>query len=131
MSGTAMILPGKQKYVQDSFFPLKITAHVVNEISYRSLDGSFHYTAQAGGSGMRAAGYKVGNDKTLFWATTFLREVDPTFMWIHMQDTGVAAGESRDAPRDRPTRTTSGARVRRTSRLCSSRTCTLANSSTR
>ncbi|RPI52566.1 MAG: hypothetical protein EHM55_16205, partial [Acidobacteria bacterium] len=25
MSGTAMILPGKQKYVQDSFFPLKIT----------------------------------------------------------------------------------------------------------
>ena len=62
MSGTAMILPGKQKYVQDSFFPLKITVHAVNEISYRSLDGSFHYTAQAGGSGMRAAGYKVGND---------------------------------------------------------------------
>jgi hypothetical protein len=102
MSGTAMILPGKQKYVQDSFFPLKITAHVVNEISYRSLDGSFHYTAQAGGSGMRAAGYKVGNDKTLFWATTFLREVDPTFMWIHMQDTGVAAGESRSAPAGAP-----------------------------
>ncbi len=102
MAGTAMILPGKQKYVQDSFFPLKITAHVVNEISYRSLDGSFHYTAQAGGSGMRAAGYKVGNDKTLFWATTFLREVDPSFMWIHMQDTGVAAGESRGAPAGSP-----------------------------
>jgi hypothetical protein len=103
MSGTAMILPGgKQKYVQDSFFPLKITAHVVNEISYRSLDGSFHYTAQAGGTGMRAAGYKVGNDKTLFWATTFLREVDPTFMWVHMQDTGVAAGESRNAPAGSP-----------------------------
>jgi hypothetical protein len=102
MSGTAMILPGKQKYVQDSFFPLKITAHVVNEISYRSLDGSFHYTAQAGGTGMRSAGYKVGNDKTLFWATTFLREVDPTFMWIHMQDTGIAAGESRNAPAGSP-----------------------------
>jgi hypothetical protein len=102
MSGTAMILPGKQKYVQDSFFPLKITAHVVNEISYRSLDGSFHYTAQAGGSRMRAAGFKVGNDKTLFWATTFLREVDPSFMWIHMQDTGVAAGESRNAPAGSP-----------------------------
>src|SRR5262245_11216835 len=102
MSGTAMIQPGKQKYVQDSFFPLKITAHVVNEISYRSLDGSFHYTAQAGGTGMRAAGYKVGNDKTLFWATTFLREVDPTFMWVHMQDTGIAAGESRNAPAGSP-----------------------------
>jgi len=51
MSGTAMILPGKQKYVQDSFFPLKITVHAVNEISYRSLDGSFHYTAQAGAPG--------------------------------------------------------------------------------
>lgn len=102
MSGTAMILPGKQKYVQDSFFPLKITAHVVNEISYRALDGSFHYTAQAGGSRMRAAGFKVGNDKTLFWATTFLREVAPSFMWIHMQDTGVAAGESRSAPDGAP-----------------------------
>jgi hypothetical protein len=61
MAGTAMIMPGKQKYVQDSFFPLKITVHVVNEISYRALDGSFHYTAQAGGSGMRAAGFR--------WAT--------------------------------------------------------------
>ena len=102
MSGTAMILPGKQKYVQDSFFPLKITAHVVNEISYRSLDGSFHFTAQAGGSRMRAAGFNVGNDRTLFWATTFLRDVDPSFMWIHMQDTGVAAGESRNAPAGSP-----------------------------
>ncbi len=102
MAGTAMILPGKQKYVQDSFFPLKITVHVVNEISYRALDGSFHYTAQAGGSRMRAAGFKVGNDRTLFWATTFLREVDPSFMWIHMQDTGVAAGESRSAPAGSP-----------------------------
>jgi hypothetical protein len=98
MSGTAMILPGKQKYVQDSFFPLKITVHAVNEISYRALDGSFHFTAQAGGSGMRAAGFKVGDDRTLFWATTFLREVNPAFMWIHMQDTGVAAGQSRGAP---------------------------------
>ena len=102
MSGTAMIIPGKQKYVQDSFFPLKITVHAVNEISYRALDGSFHYTAQAGGSGMRAAGFKVGNDRTLFWATTFLREVDPSFMWIHMQDTGVAAGQSRSAPEGSP-----------------------------
>ena len=102
MSGTAMILPGKQKYVQDSFFPLKITAHVVNEISYRALDGSFHYTAQAGGARMRGAGFKVGNDKTFFWATTFLREVDPSFMWIHMQDTGVAAGEARGAPAGSP-----------------------------
>jgi hypothetical protein len=102
MAGTAMILPGKQKYVQDSFFPLKITVHVVNEISYRSLDQSFHYTAQAGGSRMRAAGFKVGNDKTFFWATTFLREVDPSFMWIHMQDTGVAAGESGSAPTGSP-----------------------------
>jgi len=97
-----MIMPGKQKYVQDSFFPLKITVHVVNEISYRALDGSFHYTAQAGGSRMRAAGFKVGNDRTLFWATTFLREVDPSFMWIHMQDTGVAAGEVRNAPAGSP-----------------------------
>ena len=101
MSGTAMIMPGKQKYVQDSFFPLKITVHVVNEISYRSLDGSFHYTAQAGGSRMRATA-SWGNDKTFFWATTFLREVDPSFMWVHMQDTGVGAGESSNAPAGSP-----------------------------
>lgn len=100
MAGTAMLQPG-QKYIQDSFFPLKITAHVVNEISYRSLDQSFHYTAQAGGTAMRGL-YEVGNDKNLFWATTFLREVNPTFMWIHMQDTGIAAGQVRSAPAGSP-----------------------------
>jgi hypothetical protein len=101
MAGTAMLQPGAQKYIQDSFFPLKITVHVVNEISYRSLDQSFHYTAQAGGTAMRGL-YKVGNDKTLFWAQTFLREVNPSFMWIHMQDTGIAAGEVRSAPAGSP-----------------------------
>jgi len=48
--------------------------------------------------------FDVGNDKNLFWALTFLREANPTFMWIHMQDTGIAAGEGRTAPPGAPWR---------------------------
>ncbi len=98
LAGTAMLRPGDQHYVQESFFPLKITAHVVNEISYRALNVGFHYTAQAGGSLMLGAGYQTGDDKTLSWATYFLHMAKPTFMLIHMQDTGFAGGQSRTAP---------------------------------
>jgi hypothetical protein len=102
LAGTAMLRPGDQHYVQESFFPLKITAHVVNEISYRALNVGFHYTAQAGGTLMRGAGYQVGDDKTLSWATYILHAAKPTFMLIHMQDTGFAGGFSRDAPAGSP-----------------------------
>jgi hypothetical protein len=102
LAGTAMLLPGKQHYVQESFFPLKITAHAVNEISYRALNVGFHFTAQAGGSRMLGAGHKTGDDRTLFWATTFLREANPTFMLIHMQDTGFAGSASRNASAGSP-----------------------------
>jgi hypothetical protein len=102
LAGTAMLRPGDQHYVQESFFPLKITAHVVNEISYRALNVGFHYTAQAGGALMLGAGYKTGDDKTLYWATQFLHTAKPTFMLIHMQDTGFAGGSSRSAPAGSP-----------------------------
>jgi len=102
LAGTAMLRPGDQRYVQESFFPLKITAHAVNEISYRALNVGFHYTAQAGGSLMRGANYQVGDDKTLYWATQFLHTAKPTFMLIHMQDTGFAGGSSRSAPAGSP-----------------------------
>ena len=102
LAGTAMLRPGDQHYVQESFFPLKITAHVVNEISYRALNVGFHYTAQAGGALMRGANYQVGDDKTLYWATQFLHTAKPTFMLIHMQDTGFAGGASRSAPAGSP-----------------------------
>ena len=102
LAGTAMLRPGDQHYVQESFFPLKITAHVVNEISYRALNVGFHYTAQAGGALMRGANYQVGDDKTLYWATQFLHTAKPTFMLIHMQDTGFAGGASRSAPDGSP-----------------------------
>lgn len=102
LAGTAMLLPGKQHYVQESFFPTKITAHAVNEISYRALNIGFHFTAQAGGQIMRGAGFKTGDDKTLYWATQFLKVAKPTFMLIHMQDTGFAGGASRSAPAGSP-----------------------------
>ena len=102
LAGTAMLLPGKQHYVQESFFPTKITAHVVNEISYRALNIGFHFTAQAGGALMLGAGFKTGDDKTLYWATQFLKVAKPTFMLIHMQDTGFAGGFSRTAPAGSP-----------------------------
>ncbi len=102
LAGTAMLLPGKQHYVQESFFPLKITAHAVNEISYRALNVGFHFTAQAGGQLMIRAGYKTGDDRTLYWATQFLKVAHPAFMLIHMQDTGFAGGASRTAPPGSP-----------------------------
>jgi len=102
LAGTAMLLPGKQHYVQESFFPTKITAHAVNEISYRALNIGFHFTAQAGGRLMRAAGFETGDDKTFYWATQFLKVAKPTFMLIHMQDTGFAGGASRTAPAGSP-----------------------------
>jgi hypothetical protein len=102
LAGTAMLRPGDQHYVQESFFPLKVTAHVVNEIAYRALNVGFHYTAQAGGSLMRDAGYQTGDDKVLSWATYFLHAAKPTFMLIHMQDTGFAGSSSRDAPAGSP-----------------------------
>jgi hypothetical protein len=102
LAGTAMLRPGDQHYVQESFFPLKITAHVVNEISYRALNVGFHYTAQAGGALMLGAGYKTGDDKTLYWALQFLHQAKPTFMLVHMQDTGFAGSASRNAPAGSP-----------------------------
>ena len=102
LAGTALLLPGRQRYVQESFFPLKITAHAVNEISYRALNVGFHFTAQAGGQRMTQAGHQTGDDKTLYWATQFLRVSKPTFMLIHMQDTGFAGSDSRNAPAGSP-----------------------------
>lgn len=102
LAGTALLLPGRQRYVQESFFPLKITAHAVNEISYRALNVGFHFTAQAGGQRMIQAGHQTGDDKTLYWATQFLRVTKPAFMLIHMQDTGFAGSASRDAPAGSP-----------------------------
>jgi hypothetical protein len=103
LAGTAMLLPNhKQHYVQESFFPTKITAHAVNEISYRALNIGFHFTAQAGGALMLRAGFKTGDDKTLYWATQFVKIAHPTFMLVHMQDTGFAGGSSRSAPAGSP-----------------------------
>ncbi len=102
LAGTVMLRPEGQHYVQESFFPLKITAHCVNEISYRALNVGFHLTFQAGGELMLGAGHKTGDDLTLYWATEFLRKTQPTFMLIHMQDTGFAGEASRSAPASSP-----------------------------
>ena len=102
LAGTALLLPGRQRYVQESFFPLKITAHAVNEISYRALNVGFHFTAQAGGQRMIQAGHQTGDDKTLYWVTQFLRVTKPAFLLIHMQDTGFAGSASRSAPAGSP-----------------------------
>jgi hypothetical protein len=94
LAGTAMLIPGKQRYVQESFFPLKITAHAVDEISYRSLNVGFHLTAQYGGQRMVAAGQKEDDANPVFWATQFVKVARPTFLLIHLQDTGRAGGRS-------------------------------------
>ena len=55
LAGTAMLRPGDRHYVQESFFPLKITAHVVNEISYlRASERSKSWTLRCSMSRMRS-----------------------------------------------------------------------------
>src|SRR5688500_19091323 len=54
VSGTIFLKP-KQQFVQSAFFPLKFTAHIANELTYKAINGDFHFTFQAGGNEFHAA----------------------------------------------------------------------------
>jgi hypothetical protein len=36
--------------VQSAFFPLKFTAHITNELTYKAINRDFHFTFKAGGT---------------------------------------------------------------------------------
>jgi hypothetical protein len=98
LAGTEMLLPGTQHYVQESFFPQRITAHSTNEIAYRALNVGFSLTFQAGGQAARVGGKLQDDGVAVHWATEFMRRMQPAFLLVHLQDTGEAGGRSRNAP---------------------------------
>ena len=97
VAGTVFLRPG-QKFVQSSFFPLKFTAHIANELTYKAINDDFHFTFQAGGNAFHAArgGKRVDDDENMFWTLNVLRRWKPAYMRVHLQDTGAMGSQSRD-----------------------------------
>jgi len=88
LAGT-VLLRIDQQYVQQSFFPDRITAHAANDIAYRRLNVGFNLS-YLNGSDDRP----VHDDQTIYWAIEFLRQARPAFMKIHLQDTGNSGSAS-------------------------------------
>jgi len=84
-AGTFLLRPD-QKYVQESFFPDRITANAVNDDAYTAFNVGFNLTFQAGPMN----GGRANDGQTIVWAIEFLRKVRPAFMRVHLQDTGSA-----------------------------------------
>jgi hypothetical protein len=96
VSGTIFLKPDQQ-FVQSAFFPLRFTAHIANELTYKAINRDFHFTFQAGGNEFHAAhdGKRVDDDENMFWTLTVLRRWKPVYMRVHLQDTGAMGGRSR------------------------------------
>jgi hypothetical protein len=96
VSGTIFLKP-KQQFVQSAFFPLRFTAHIANELTYKAINGDFHFTFQAGGNAFhKAHGEKrVDDDENMYWTLNVLRRWKPAYMRVHLQDTGAMGGRSR------------------------------------
>ena len=96
VSGTIFLRPD-QTFVQSAFFPLRFTAHIANELTYKAINADFHFTFQAGGNEFHAAhgGTRVDDDENMFWTLTVLRRWKPVYMRVHLQDTGAMGGRSR------------------------------------
>jgi len=84
LAGTVM-LRRDQQYVQESFFPDRMTAHAANAIDYRKLNAGFHLSYLNG-----TAPKPAPDEETMAWAIRFLREARPAFMKVHLQNTGQA-----------------------------------------
>jgi hypothetical protein len=96
VSGTIFLQP-KQKFIQSSFFPLRFTAHIANELTYKAINDDFHFTFQAGGNEFHDAhgGKRVDDDENMYWTLNVLRRWKPVYMRVHLQDTGAMGGRSR------------------------------------
>jgi hypothetical protein len=96
VAGTVFLRPG-QKFVQSSFFPLKFTAHIANELTYKAINQDFHFTFQAGGQAFHRAhgGKRVDDDENMYWTLQVLRRWKPVYMRVHLQDTGAMGSQSR------------------------------------
>lgn len=88
LAGT-VLLRADQQYVQQSFFPSRITAHAANSVAYEKLNVGFHLSFQDGSDDR-----PMPDDQTMAWAIEFLRRARPAFMKLHLQDTGSAGSLS-------------------------------------
>jgi hypothetical protein len=82
LAGT-VLLRTDQRYVQESFYPDRVTAHAANDIAYRRINVGFHLSFLKGSDEK-----PVHDNETMRWALEFLRAERPAFMKIHLQDTG-------------------------------------------
>jgi len=82
LAGTLLLRPD-QRWVQESFFPERITAHAANDVDYRRLNVGFSLSFLNGSDDQPAA-----DDQVVRWSLEFLRGSKPAFMKVHLQDTG-------------------------------------------
>ena len=93
MAGTIFINESTL-YLSGQFFPARTTAFAANTVDYRTLDTHYHYSFQ-----------KSGEDgESVEMALTFMEAGRPAFTRIHLQDTGYAGFQCRDAKADVPWR---------------------------
>ena len=84
LAGT-VLLRTDQRYVQESFYPDRVTAHAANDIAYRRINVGFHLSFLKGSDEK-----PIHDDETMHWALAFLRKERPAFMKVHLQDAGNA-----------------------------------------
>jgi Sulfatase len=84
LAGTALLRPD-QRYVQQSFYPEKMTAHAANDTAYERLNVGFNLSFLHGSDDA-----PMPDSETMHWALQFLRVARPAFMKVHLQDTGNA-----------------------------------------
>ncbi len=82
LAGT-VLLRTDQRYVQESFYPDRVTAHAANDIAYRRINVGFHLSFLKGSDER-----PIHDNETMHWALEFLRTERPAFMKVHLQDTG-------------------------------------------
>ena len=88
LAGTVLLRPD-QRWVQQSFYPARITAHAANDTDYSRLNVGFHLSFLRGSDDAQ-----VHDSETMTWALEFLRKARPAFMKVHLQDVGNAGSAS-------------------------------------
>jgi hypothetical protein len=88
LAGTPM-LRIDQQYVQQSFFPARLTAHAANDTAYTRINVGFNLSFLNGSDES-----PIHDDQTMYWCLEFLRQAKPAFMKVHLQDTGNAGSLS-------------------------------------
>lgn len=89
MAGTIFITENT-KYLSGQFFPDRTTAFCVNTLDYQTLNTHYHYSFQKNGE----------DGEPVEMALLFMEAGRPAFTRIHLQDTGYAGFQTRDAKAD-------------------------------